>query len=63
MQAKHEAALKAVYEELVAAGTLTRAQADALLAFKGPMGHEGFGRGHGPGMGQPPRALRPQPNK
>jgi len=48
MEQKHEAAVKEVYTALVAKGTLTQAQADALQALK--MGPEG---GHGPGHGGP----------
>lgn len=50
MQAKHEATMKAVYDQLVSDGKLTQAQADALQAFKGP--ENGFGHGRGPG--EPP---------
>lgn len=58
MEAQHEAAITKVYSDLVAKGTLSQAQADALKGLKGfetgPMGG-GRGHGHGPGeMGMGP---------
>lgn len=52
MQAKHEAAIEEVYSALVADGTLTQAQADALQALMKDHMADGQGRGPG-GMGGP----------